>query len=606
MARPRKTTITSNQDIINGFNADALKKLVLKLGLPRDLRRKDDLVDALDGYIRTNLAGFLDQLTPLEENLLAEAAYNRGKVDPRIFRARYGHPCPSTDRWSNRSASLVNLLIYPGTDGSVRVLPAMLPALQCLLNRPETESVKTTDTLPGRFSPVPRKWRETEPERAVHVFAGEATVPAELRRVLALVKGGGLKVTDKYRLPTAATVNKLSGALVLPDFALDPPDFWTDRRSAQAGPVRARAWAVLLQQCGWCGVKSGRLALSGTGKEILAECSPGLFRDGVNRFLKDGRFDELNRINNIRGQTGRARRHMTPPSHRRAAAGRAISRWPAGRWVDFEEAFRFMNASGCGWDVIMDPRYQYCLYFSDPHYGALGYCGESINRQYFRAFIMESLATLGLVDVAYVHPHGVWPELGDWWGIDEMFFCGRYDGLLYARITPLGAYCLGASATYRFPEPERRLLFRVLPNRDIALTGGSEPTPAERCTLEQMARKKSEFVWKIDRALLLQHLETGGAAGEAVSFLERHADGEIPDTVRTFLEDIESRAAAVKKVEKALLIEFDSEAAAALIAHDREAKKYCHPAGKRRLAVPEKHRRAFIRTARRLGYVLPP
>jgi len=60
-----------------------------------------------------------------------------------------------------------------------------------------------------------------------------------------------------------------------------------------------------------------------------------------------------------------------------------------------------------------------------------------------RAFLFESLATLGLIDFAYTYPHSLWPELGDSWGIDELSFCGRYDGLLYVRLNALGAYCLG-------------------------------------------------------------------------------------------------------------------------------------------------------------------
>ena len=48
-----------------------------------------------------------------------------------------------------------------------------------------------------------------------------------------------------------------------------------------------------------------------------------------------------------------------------------------------------------------------------------------------RAFLLESMATLGLVDVAYVRPHGLWPEFSGWWGTDELPYCGRYDGLLY-------------------------------------------------------------------------------------------------------------------------------------------------------------------------------
>jgi len=37
----------------------------------------------------------------------------------------------------------------------------------------------------------------------------------------------------------------------------------------------------------------------------------------------------------------------------------------------------------------------------------------------------------------------------DLWGTDELSFFSRYDGLMYFRINPLGAYCLGMASAYQ-------------------------------------------------------------------------------------------------------------------------------------------------------------
>jgi hypothetical protein len=43
----------------------------------------------------------------------------------------------------------------------------------------------------------------------------------------------------------------------------------------------------------------------------------------------------------------------------------------------------------------------------------------------------------------------------------DLPFCGRYDGLLYARLNPLGTYALGCAEGYEYrPEAEAKL-FRV-------------------------------------------------------------------------------------------------------------------------------------------------
>jgi hypothetical protein len=115
-----------------------------------------------------------------------------------------------------------------------------------------------------------------------------------------------------------------------------------------------------------------------------------------------------------------------------------------------------------------------------------------------RAFLFESLATLGVVDVAYVYPDGLWPELGDRWGTDDLAFCSRYDGLLYLRLNAWGAHCLGLTDAYAAPAAERQNLFKILPNREIVLMGSQEPSLADLSFLGQFALQKGEFVWELD------------------------------------------------------------------------------------------------------------
>jgi hypothetical protein len=43
------------------------------------------------------------------------------------------------------------------------------------------------------------------------------------------------------------------------------------------------------------------------------------------------------------------------------------------------------------------------------------------------------------VDIAYVFPHHLWPELGDRWGKDEMSFCSGMTGCS-TRLNGLGAF----------------------------------------------------------------------------------------------------------------------------------------------------------------------
>lgn len=222
---------------------------------------------------------------------------------------------------------------------------------------------------------------------------GEGVLFAELRQVLSLIRAGAVRVTPKQGTPTETSVRKLGEALAAPDFELDVPEAKRDRWYDEAGPVRAFAWEVLGQACGWCRDKAGKLELTRAGERVLSG-DPADLKQGVERF-----------------------------------AG-AMAAWPVRRWIPFDEAWRVQQASGHPFEVAHDP---WNLYFAEKQYGSLGYAGGEghLERQYLRAFLFESIATLGLVDVAYVRPHGIWPEFDGWWGTDELMFCSRYDGPLY-------------------------------------------------------------------------------------------------------------------------------------------------------------------------------
>jgi hypothetical protein len=73
--------------------------------------------------------------------------------------------------------------------------------------------------------------------------------------------------------------------------------------------VRAHAWGVLMQQCGWCKASGGRLAPTKIGASMLdAGPRPEDLRQGLEKLQNDNDFDEFNRINHIRGQGGKGGR----------------------------------------------------------------------------------------------------------------------------------------------------------------------------------------------------------------------------------------------------------------------------------------------------------
>ena len=437
--------------------------------------------------------------------------------------------------------------------------------------------------------------------RPIHVFSGERTVFFELRRMLQLVQGGKARVQPKSGRPTPATQRAMAASLAAPDFDLELPAAERNKYTLESGPVRSHAWAVLVQQCGWCKASQGVLKLTKEGQRLLQDPSAEALRDGVDRLAMDDKTDELQRINNIRGQTGKARRWMTKPSERREAILDGLAEWPLNEWLAFDEAYRFLNACGHPFTVTENPP---SLYFCEQRYGYIPE-QDGIDRQYLRVLLFESLATLGLIDIAFVYPHFLWPELGGGWGTDDMDFCGRYDGLLYVRVNPLGMYCLAVSDQYTPPAAQKRNLFTLLPNREIAVAGSQQLLPGDVSMLELFALKKSDHLWRIDRQLILDYLECGGSLDDISRFLAENATEGIPQTIRVLLDDLQAKADAVVNTEEAWLVEFQDPAVAALVAHDSKAGKLCLLSGERHVAVAKTNERAFRTAVKKLGYVLP-
>ena len=587
--------------IMENINAENLKQAAALLGVGKGVTRKAEVIGALSKHICENLPAVLEHCSADEKLALAEAAFAGGVLDPGAFWGKHGVSCPAPKPYYGyrETPSPFDLLVVRDDIGMLHIADTIAERLRSLLPEPAEVAVKLVEgELP-----------EMHAGRPVHVYSGERIVFHELRRVLGLAQAGKLAVTAKRAAPTDACIRRIGEALMLPDLDLEEPEKERAQwyRYPEAGPVRAYAWGIVVQQCGWCKPTGGKLGLTRKGRTMLTDRGAETLKEGVDRLLKDDSFDEFNRINHIRGQTGKGKRSLTRPSSRHESIAASMMDWPEGEWIAFDDAFQFVCASGSTFSVARGDAWD--LYFGEKQYGSLGYeygdRGDGLERQYLRAFLVETLATLGLVDIAYVYPHNLWPELKGRWGTDDLGFCGRYDGLLHVRLTALGAYCLGSADTYDMPAEESAGLVKILPNLELVLVNDASCSPADAARLEQFASPRNERIWRIDQKRILAHIETGGSMDDIRNDLESVADGDVPETVSTLLDEIEKKATALKRSRPCLLIEVGDEATAALIAHDPGTAKYCLPAGSQHLAVPTKNERAFRTAVKKLGYVLP-
>ncbi|MDO8542725.1 MAG: hypothetical protein Q7S40_19970 [Opitutaceae bacterium] len=598
-------SISMHEHLLN-LNADVQKTWLRQVGAwDKTLTRKAQFVAAIEAYLRDNLAGFIARLSEPEKLLLAESAHQGRLIGAREFEGKYGGPCPMPKGYygyGEKIPLLAAVICRPRNayEGEPVLARELIEPLRRLLPRPAAVQPRTQPALP-MFWPSEQHENGDEKVRPVQVHEGERIAPVELVRVLRLIQGGKVHVAASSRRPTDAATRLIGEALLVPDFALDPPKTETDKWTELGGPVRAHAWGVLVQQCGWARPHGGALKLTAAGQAMLRGFSPEAFRAGVMEFLGNGEFDELHRVTHIRGQSGKARRWISDPGVRKAAVEEAMSALPVGDWLAYEEARRIIEASGEEWDVLEEDAG--VLYFAELRYGVINDMA-GLNSQFLRALFLESFATLGLLDVGYVYPQSLWPDLGDAWGIEDMSFCGRYDGLLFVRVNPLGAYALGYSDGYELRADPGPKLLRVLPELEIHLAT-DVLNPADRACLELMAVCRYDGVWVLDAERILSHVEAGGALAELQQFLEANAADGLPESVCDFLASLERRIRAFRRAREAVLLEWEDEGLARHIAADATTSPLCSHAGGNRLVVSKDQLNAFRRALKQLGFVMP-
>jgi superfamily II DNA or RNA helicase len=142
-----------------------------------------------------------------------------------------------------------------------------------------------------------------------------------------------------------------------------------------------------------------------------------------------------------------------------------------------------------------------------------------------------------------------------------MSFFSRYHGLLYLRLTSLGAYCLGLTSSFTPSTPERRAVLRVLPNLDIVVVDAAL-NPGDRLLLDSHTERRGDAVWHLDQAKLLAVVEGGKDIADFRKILKVRSADPLPEMVDQFLKDTEDRSSRLQDKGPARLIECSAPALA--------------------------------------------
>jgi hypothetical protein len=591
---------------LDRHNAEELKKLAALTG-EKVPSRKGDMVSLIVRHLAGDRLRIVwESLDELQRAAVSEAVHSPSSwFDAAVFRAKYGQD----PNWGSagkyryeRQPSALCLFIHEN-----RVPEDLKTRLKKFVPEPRRAEIKVLDQLPPVYGRPFEDWNEEKKKQeegieevALTVHETELAAQRELLAILRLIDAGKVSVSDKTRRPSSAAITAITALLEHGEYYIPVPveDKWTDEN---AGPIRAFAWPLLIQAGGLAQLSGTRLQLTKAGRNALSQPAAESIHTLWARWINTTILDELARIECVKGQTGKGKRGLTAVSDRRAAIAGSLKDCPPGAWIATDEFVRYMNATGNDFDVTRDP---WDLYIGELQYGSLGEASglDFLNERYIFAVLLEYAATLGMIDVALIPPAGARDDFFGLWGTEDLPFFSRYDGLMYFRLTRLGAYCLGVATDYQPPPLEVKPVLSVLPN--LVIEARPDIEKSDFLALHAYATPVDDFVWRLEGDKLLTAVEAGRQVEEIRTFLTARSGEPLPAEVTQLLDDVAERITMVRDRGPARLIECADSALAALLANDLPTRKHCLRAGERHLVVSASAEAAFRRTLREVGYLL--
>lgn len=607
-------------EALNHQTVEQLKALASLLAAGSIPPRKAELVS----YVQQRLQGeslrrLWEQCDRTQQAVISEVVHSADdQYQQARFVSKYGkEPVWSTGgRYSsNYKPSILGLFFYSFT------LPQDLKAqLKAFVPPPEPTRIQSVESLPNTLCRTEKEYgystrkRKSRPvELPLHIRETESSARRELQTILRLVDLGKVTISDKTFYPTGPTLSAIAEVLESGDYYSD----WTVTHSPGGwqynytiGFIKPFAWVMLLQAGKLVELSAKRLGLTKAGQKALNEPAEKTLQTLWKSWLKNKLLDELRRVDSIKGQTGKGKRSLTAVAGRRSKIAAALKDCPVGRWIELADFFRYIIAAGYEFEVSRNPES-----LTLEGYGSLYDASFLIlEARCILCFLFEYVSTLGLVDVAYIHPDdGVFNFQKD---VDLDYYYGgclsRYDGLTYFRLTPLGAYFLGLSERYIPATLPPKQVLRILPNLEVVAV--QQLSRADRLLLDNFLQPVSDAVWQLEPGKLLDASAQGRSVDELQKFLSANSSEALPQPVAQFLADLKTRTTSLQDLGSARLIRCTDTALATLIANDSRTKAYCFLADQPQaiaarqacyLVVPAETEAKFHNALKKLGYSLP-
>lgn len=569
MARVQDNYKTLKEALNDVYTMDRLKPLAKKIG-KKPPPRKAELIEYITSITFKTLRDIISKMKPMAVNALAEAIHNwDGVFRQDQFMAKYGESPLEKTQLRYNEVDILYLFFVNG-----KVPEDLLTHLKTIIPPPEEEGITYGEL-----------WENP------HIIMRETSHTAlmNLNLMLTMVEKRKIRVSAKTGKATAATVKNISANLCDGDFYEDD----------EIGPMQAFAWPLLLQGGGLATTDGGFLKLTRAGKNALQKDLPGGIKTILKKWKKTKIIDEYSRVTAVKGQRSAKGRTMTAPARRRPVIHRALSCLEPGKWVNFDEMERFMISENHVFDMT---NLDWKLYFSDPQYGNLDYfqTWPLLQKRYLLIYFFEYCATLGIVDVAYIHPDNARSDYCDCWGADDLEFLSHCDGLMQIRLTELGAYTLDILDEYGTTDGRSF----ELQDTCIVYTGSDIPTPNYTLFLNKIAEQQASNRWEFSFSSIINAVKSEETTLKEIrKFITELTSKKPGKALNKLFKEVEERISAVVLMGEVTLLMCRLETRKQILT-DPKLGSLCLPAGDRHLVILPGKKELFAKRLEALGFII--
>ena len=566
------------------WTSETLKGYFELLGGKR-LTIKADRIDYICRQMldKETLSGIWQRLDFLSQRAVSNAYHNDGLFDAQAFVAQYG-ALPSGSQVQRlsysfrRSPILFDLFVLDG-----QIPSDLMPLLGDLVLPLERFQLVGVEVLPETVG----KKRDTF---KLQLAETELVGRADLLTFLQLADQGELKWGYTNGQLTAGSLRKVFSQLLAGDFHPEPEKI-TGRHV-----VRPFGLDVFTQGAG---LVSHYGSLSPAGRKYLQTQDSTLFLEAFESWVEKGAFDELSRIDQLHGLNARGT-SLTPPAFRREKVIEALSWCPTHTWIDIKDFYRAIKIWHFDFDVEVT---QWSNLFAGP-YKDHGYMNPDdywilVHGLYINAVIMEYLATIGAVDIAYVSEDISMVDDADNY-VDSTL--SLHDGLLYFRINNWGAFLLGQADEYVPTLLPQRDLFVI--DEELQLRVLTDLLPNEQLLLGVVAEPVGDKVYRLRTEKLLTAVESGQDFDFLAGFLTKNHQGMPPQTFNDWLAHMQRNIGAFKEGATAVMIKMKQPDLLTIIEQDTILSRLCRPLDNTTVLVMSSNMKKVRKRLKELGFLL--